>query len=108
MKNFGIYGSDYSAYMTMLSSGNCFKIFISKRLLFRPILPMWILLFCIFLIPNPVFFAMAGLPVLVIFSAFLATLFPFWNACGISRKAYIVFHIITVFLLKILAIQVAI
>ena len=106
MKKNNKYGSEYYAYITMLSSGNSFKIFICKRLLFRPVFAVWLFLFGLFLIPSNIFWAMVGLPCLSILSVYLIILFPFWNACNISPKAYIIFHVLILLLLKILSIPV--
>lgn len=103
MKNLNIYGSDYYSYMDMLSSGNIFRILISKRLLLRPVIPVWFCLFWLFLVPSNTFFAMVGLPSLIIFGVYLAQLYQFWSACGISKKAYSFFHAAAVLLLKILS-----
>lgn len=108
MRNLRLYGNEYYAYMEMLSSGNCFKILISKRLLFRPMLPLWCFIFATFLVPSTTFFAVIGLPVFVVFATHLIMQFPFWSACNISRKAYVVFHTAFLLLLKIVSIPIVV
>ena len=103
-KNLKLYKKEYYEYIGLLSLGNVYYIMISKRLLLKPILPLWIYLFCLFLVRSNIFFAMVGFPSLVIFSFFLSMLFPLWEACNISHKAYIVFHSTCIIILKIVSI----
>ena len=103
-KNLKLYKSEYYAYIEMLSSGDKFHILISKRLLFRTVIPFWILFLLFFSIQNSVFFGIAVLPSLILYSVYLKMLFPLWNACNISPKAYIVFHCGILLILKLLSI----
>ena len=108
MKNFKMYATDYYGYISMLSSGDSFKILISKRLLFRTVSPMWFLLFGIFLVQSSIFFAMVGLPSMILFFIFLVKNFSLWQACGFSAKAYIVFHCGGLLFLKMFSIPISI
>lgn len=106
-KNLKLYGKDYYEYTELLSFGNVYYILISKRLLLKPMLPIWLYLSGLFLVRNHIFFAMVGLPSLIVFSVFLAMFFPMWSACNVSVKAYITFHSISIILIKILSIPVS-
>ena len=106
-KNLELYGKEYYEYAETLSSGNVYYIMISKRLLLKPMLPIWIYLLCLFLVRNNIFFAMVGLPSLIVFSVSLVTLFPLWEACNVSVQAYITFHGVSVLLLKIISVPVS-
>ena len=106
-KNLRIYGKEYYEYTELLSSGNMYYILISKRLLIKPMLPIWACFLAMFLVHSHIFFAMVGLPSLIIFSVFLVMLFPLWEACNISARAYIVFHGASILLIKIISIPVS-
>ena len=103
-QNKNIYRKDYYMYAELLSLGNIYYILISKRLLLKPILPIWLYLLCLFAVRNSVFFAMVGIPSLVVFSVSITMLFPVWNACNISIRAYITFHCVSILLIKIISI----
>ena len=103
-KNSSIYGKEYYEYTEILSVGQVYYILISKRLLLKPMIPMWVYFFGLFLVQSNIFFAMVGLPSLIIFSVFLVMLFPFWAACNISAKAYAVFHGTCMIILKIVSV----
>ena len=94
--------SEYKLYLKLLAAGETYAIFISKRLLLRTVLPFWTLLFAIFMIPNPVFFAMVGIPSLILFAIYLVDLYHYWKACNISKSAYTVFHVSAILLLRII------
>ena len=106
-KNLEIYGKEYYEYTAMLSLGNVYYILISKRLLLKPIIAVWIYLLGLFLIRSNMFFAMVGLPSFVVFFCFLVIFFPMWRACNVSVKAYITFHSICIVLLKIVSIPIS-
>ena len=106
-KNLKIYGKDYYQYAEFLSSGNEYYILISKRLLIKPMIPLWTYLLALFSVRNNIFLAMVGLPALMVFSVFLVMLFPLWKACNISAKAYIVFHGVSILLIKMISIPVS-
>ena len=95
--------SEYKLYIKMLAAGETYSILISKRLLLRTVLPFWVLLFAIFMIPNPVFFAMVGLPSLILYTVYLVDLYRCWRACNISKKAYTVFHISALLILRVIS-----
>jgi len=103
-KNLKLYKKEYYEYTELLSLGNVYYILISKRLLLKPIIPMWTYFLGLFLVRNNIFFAMVGLPSLIVFSVFLVMLFPLWSSCNISAKAYIAFHSISILLLKIISV----
>ena len=105
-KNLKLHNNDYYDYIKFLSSGNTYFILISKRILFRSIMPIWIYLFGLFLIQNRIFFGMAVLPCLILVSVFLYFAFPLWNVCNISSKAYVVFHVSVIILLKLLSVPI--
>ncbi len=92
MKNLKILGADHLAYMKELAAGGVYRILISKRLLLRPILPMWGVFFALFFIGNSTLFAMVGIPIMIAYSVFLVNLYPYWRACNISVRAYVFFH----------------
>ena len=102
-----IYGKEYYEYTELLSLGNVYYILISKRLLIKPMLPIWAYLLVLFLVRSHIFLAMVGLPSLLVFSVFLAMFFPLWEACNVSAKAYFVFHSISILLIKMLSIPVS-
>lgn len=102
-----IHNKDYEEYIELLSLGNVYYIVISKRLLIKPLIPIWAYLLGLFLVRNHVFFAMVGIPSLVVFSVFLIMLFPLWEACNISAKAYIVFHGISIFMIKMISLPIS-
>lgn len=94
--------SEYKLYIRMLAAGETYSIFISKRLLFRTVLPFWALLFLEFLIPSNVFFAMVGIPSLILFAVYLVDLYHCWKACNISKSAYAVFHVSAILILRVI------
>ena len=106
-KNLKLYGKEYYEYTELLSSGNVYYILISKRLLIKPMIPMWAYLSTLFLVRSNIFFAMAGLPSLIFFSVFLVMFFPLWEACNVSARAYITFHGSAILLIKIISIPVS-
>ena len=105
--NLKLYGKDYYQYLELLSAGNTYSILISKRLLIRPIIPVWVCVFLLFLVRNSVFFFAVGLPSLMVFAVFLWVCFPAWRACNISPKAYLCFHIFMLFALKIVSVPIS-
>lgn len=105
--NLKFYGKEYYEYTELLSLGQVYYILISKRLLLKPIIPLWAYIFGLFLVPNNIFFFMVGFPSIIIFPVFLAMLFPLWEACNISSKAYIAFHSTCIITLKIVSIPVS-
>lgn len=108
MKNLRVYGTDYYDYISLISSGDVYYILISKRLLLKPMLPIWLYLLCLFLVSSNIFFAIVGLPSLILFSIFLIIFFPQWKACNVSTKAYIAFHGASIILIKIISIPISI
>ena len=104
MINLKLQKSEYSAYIDMLSSDNKFQILISKRLLFRTVWLFWLLFLIFFSLLKGVFFGVVVLPSLILFGIYLHILFPIWNACNISPKAYIIFHLVVLLILKLLSI----
>lgn len=106
-KNLKLYDKDYYEYIEMLSLGNVYYILISKSLLIKPMMPIWIYLLMLFLVRSNIFFAMVGLPSLMVFSVFLVICFPMWKACNISAKAYMVFHVFIIMLIKVISIPVS-
>ncbi len=106
-KDLKLYGNDYHDYIELLSLGTVYYILISKRLLLKPMIPLWLYFGGLFLIGGNVFFAMVGLPSLIIFLVFLMMYFPPWQACNISTKAYVVFHSISLLLLKVISVPVS-
>ena len=106
-KNIKFYGKEYYGYTELLSLGNIYYILISKRLLLKPMLPIWICLLGLFSVRSNIFFAMVGLPSLIIFSVFLIIVFPIWRSCNISAKAYTIFHSTLIIILKIISIPVS-
>ncbi len=97
------YGKDYEQYTVLLSQGNVYSILICKRLLFRPMVPIWVYVFGLLLVRNGVFFAMVGLPSLFLIAIHIVMAFPLWEACSVSGRAYTVFHLFSLFLLKLLS-----
>lgn len=109
MKNhMSLYGKDYYEYTEFLSRGITYSILISKRLLIRPMIPLWLFLLCLFSVPDPAFFAMVGFPCLVLLCVFIALFYPVWSACGISRRAYVIFHTFALLLIKIASIPISV
>lgn len=92
--------SEYKLYIKMLAAGETYSILISKRLLLRTVLPFWVLLFAIFMIPNFVFFSMVGIPSLILFAVYLVDLYHYWKACNISKSAYAIFHVSAILILR--------
>ena len=103
MKNIKILGADHLAYMEELAIGNIDRILISKRLLLRPLFPMWGILFALFFTGNSTLFAMVGIPIMIVYSVFLVNLYPYWHACNISVRAYAFFHAESILFLLILS-----
>ena len=106
-KNLKLYGKEYYEYTEMLSLGNVYYILISKRLLIKPMMPIWAYLLALLLVRSNIFLAMVGLPSLIVFSVFLVMFFPLWGACNVSARAYIVFHGASILLIKIISILVS-
>jgi len=106
-KNLKLYGKDYDEYIELLSQGKVYSILISKRLLLRPMVPVWLYVFGLFLVRNGAFFAVVGLPSIIVYSVFLVMAFPLWEACHVSVRAYAVFHGACLFSLKILSIPIS-
>lgn len=106
-KNLKLYGKEYYEYTELLSLGNVYYILISKRLLIKPMMPIWAYLLALFLVRSHIFFAMVGLPSLIVFSVLLAMFLPLWEACNVSAKAYIVFHGVSILLIKMISIPVS-
>lgn len=94
--------SEYKLYIRMLAAGETYSIFISKRLLIRTVFPFWVLLFFEFMIPNTVFFAMVGIPSLILYAVYLVDLYHYWRACNISKSAYAIFHTSTILILSVI------
>jgi hypothetical protein len=103
MKNLKILGADHLAYMEELAIGNIYRILISKRLLLRPLFPMWGIFFALFFTGNSTLFAMVGIPIMIVYSVFLVNLYPYWHACNISVRAYAFFHAESILFLLILS-----
>lgn len=103
MKNLKILGADHLAYMRELAAGGVYRILISKRLLLRPLLPMWGIFFVLFFIGNSTLFAMVGIPIIIAYSVFLVNLYPYWYACNISVRAYVFFHTESILFLLVTA-----
>lgn len=106
-KNFKLYDKDYYEYTELLSLGNVYYILISKRLLIKPLMPIWAYLTALFLVRSNIFFAMVGLPSLIVYSVFLVKFFPYWEAWNVSARAYIVFHGVSILLMKIISVPVS-
>ena len=107
-KNLKLCGNEYYKYTELLTLGNVYYILISKRLLIKPMMPIWGYLLALFLVRNNVFFAMVGFPSLIVFAVSLVMYFPLWEACNISAKAFVVFHSACVLLIKIISIPVSV
>lgn len=106
--NLKLYGKEYYEYSELLSSGNVYYILISKRLLLKPMLSIWGYLLGLFLVRSNVFFATVGFPSLVVFAVFLIMLFPFWESCNVSAKAYIIFHGTCIIIIKIISMPISV
>lgn len=98
--NLSLYGRAYNGYIAFLSTGETYSILIAKRLLLRPLLPIWGYLLGLFCVRNSVFAAIVILPCLLIFSIFLVMLFPLWRACRVPPAAYVLFHLTVLLMLK--------
>lgn len=96
--------AEHIKYAELLLSGERYSITISKRLLFRTLLPFWIELLVLFSIRNKVFFGYIVLPNLMLYGLFVYMVYDIWRQCSISPKAYIVFHVMVIILLKLLGI----
>lgn len=107
-ENLKLYGKEYYEYTELLSFGNVYYILISKRLLLKPMIPIWLYLLGLFLVRSNIFFAMVGLPSLIVLSVSLVTFFPLWAACNISTRAYITFHGVSILLIKIISVPVSV
>ena len=105
--NLKLYSDEYFEYTELLCSGNVYHILISKRLLIKPLMPMWAYFLSLFLVRNNIFFAMVGLPSLIAYSVSLVMLFPLWSACNVSVKAYIAFHCVSILLIMIISVPVS-
>ena len=101
MARLNLYGRDYDEYRQFLQAGNQYSILISKRLLLKPMVPLWLYFLALFLVPSGIFFAMVGLPSLILFSVFLVMWYPYWRACHVSMIAYTIFHALCLLLLKL-------
>ena len=106
-KNLKLYGKEYYDYSELLSSGTVYFIFISKRLLFKPMTPIWAYILVLFLVRNNIFLVIIGLPSLVVVTTFLVKSFSLWEACNVSKKAYIVFHSVFIAFLKVISIPIS-
>ena len=95
---------EHVMYAEFLQLGETYHITISKRLLFRTLLPFWIELLVLFSIRNKVFFGYIVLPNLMLYGLFVYMIYDIWKQCSISPKAYIVFHVAVNIILKILGI----
>ena len=95
---------EHVAYAEFLQLGETYHITISKRLLFRTLLPFWLELLVLFSIRNKVFFGYIVLPNLMLYALFVYMVYDIWRQCSISPKAYIVFHVAVIIILKILGI----
>ena len=95
---------EHVMYAEFLQLGETYHITISKRLLFRTLLPFWIELLVLFSIHNKVFFGYIVLPNLMLYGLFVYMIYDIWKQCSISPKAYIVFHVAVIIILKILGI----
>ena len=54
-KNLKLCGKEYYEYIEMLSLGNVYYILISKRLLIKPMMPIWAYLLALFLVRSNIF-----------------------------------------------------
>ena len=97
---------EHVAYAEFLQLGETYHITISKCLLFRTLLPFWLELLVLFSIRNKVFFGYIVLPNLMLYGLFVYMIYDIWKQCSISPKAYIVFHVAVIIILKILGIPV--
>ncbi len=95
---------EHVMYAEFLQLGETYHITISKRLLFRTLLPFWIELLFLFSIRNKVFFGYIVLPNLMLYGLFVYMVYDIWRQCSISPGAYIVFHVMVIILLKLLGI----
>lgn len=93
---------EHIAYIEFLKLGEVYHITISKRLLFRTLLPFWIELLVLFSIRSKEFFGYIVLPNLMLYGLFTYMAYEVWKQCSISPKAYIVFHVMVIIILKIL------
>lgn len=107
MKNLKFCAKEYYDYIEHLSRGEIYYILISKRLLLRMVVPVWMYFLAIFVVRSNVFWAMVGLPSIIVYIVFLTLAYPMWKACNISSKAYIIFHVVFLLLLKIISIPVS-
>lgn len=93
---------EHIVYIEFLKLGEVYHITISKRLLFRTLLPFWIELLVLFSIRSKEFFGYIVLPNLMLYGLFTYMAYEVWKQCSISPKAYIVFHVMVIIILKIL------
>ena len=101
--NLKLYGEDYYGYIGFLLSGERYSILISKRLLIRPIIPAWLWFLGLFLVRNGIFFGMVVFPCFIIYGVFLYIIYPLWDACCFTPRAYVLFHITMILFLKLLS-----
>ena len=95
---------EHIEYTEFLLAGEKYHITISKRLLFRTLLPFWIELLVLFSFHSKFIFGYIVLPNLIIYGVFIYMIYDIWKQCSISPKAYIVFHIIVLIILYVLSI----
>lgn len=96
--------SEHIKYVELLLSGERYNITIAKRYLFRIFLPFWIVLYLFFAVRSKFFFGWIVIPSLFFYSLFSYMVYPVWRQCNIRPKAYIVFHVGFLIILKLLAI----
>ena len=96
--------SEHIRYVELLLGGDSFNIMVAKQYLFRTVWPLWIVMFVWFAVRNKFFFYMVTLPGLFWYGIFTYMIYPVWKMCNISPKAYIIFHIGVLIILKLLAI----
>ena len=104
LKNVSSSKSEHIKYAEFLLSGEKYSITISKRYLFRIMMPLWIVMFVWFAVRSKFFLYIVTLPGLFFYGIFAYMVYPVWKMCNISPKAYIVFHVGFLILLKLLAI----
>ena len=96
--------AEHIEYVEFLLSGEKYNITISKRYLFRTLLPFWLELLVLFSLSNKFIFGYVILPNLILYGVFVFMLYGIWKLCNISPKAYIIFHIGVLIILYLLAI----
>ena len=95
---------EHIAYAELLLLGEKYHITISKRYLFRTLLPFWIELLILFSLSNKFIFGYVILPNLILYGVFVFMLYGIWKQCNISPAAYIVFQIVIITVLYLLSI----